>query len=118
VADNDYALGRIVEYLSGTPWWRDMAIFVTEADAHGGVDHVDAHRTVLLCAGPWAKSGYVSHRNVSFPGLLKTVFRLLQLPPLNLFDAAAADLTDCFAKSAAAARYQAVPEDVRIFDPK
>jgi hypothetical protein len=79
---------------------------------------VDAHRTVLLCAGPWAKSGYVSHRNVSFPGLLKTVFRLLQLPPLNLFDAAAADLTDCFAKSAAAARYQAVPEDVRIFDPK
>jgi hypothetical protein len=55
---------------------------------------------------------------VSFPGLLKTVFRLLQLPPLNLFDAAAADLTDCFAKSAAAARYQAVPEDVRIFDPK
>jgi YVTN family beta-propeller protein len=118
VADNDYALGRIVEYLSGTPWWRDMAIFVTEADTHGGVDHVDAHRTVLLCAGPWAKSGYVSHRNVSFPGLLKTVFRLLQLPPLNLFDAAAADLTDCFAKSAAAARYQAVPEDVRIFDPK
>jgi hypothetical protein len=117
VADNDYALGRIVEYLSGTPWWRDMAIFVTEADAHGGVDHVDAHRTVLLCAGPWAKPGYVSHRNVSFPGLLKTVFRLLQLPPLNLFDAAAADLTDCFAKSAAA-RYQAVPEDVRIFDPK
>ncbi len=117
VADNDYALGRIVAYLSGTPWWRDMAIFVTEADTHGGVDHVDAHRTVLLCAGPWAKPGYVSHRNVSFPGLLKTVFRLLQLPPLNLFDAAAADLADCFAKSPDTARYQALPEDIRIFDP-
>ena len=48
--------------------------------ADGGVDHVDAHRTVLLCAGPWAKAGYVSHRNASFPGLLKTVFRLLRLP--------------------------------------
>ena len=117
VADNDYALGRIVEYLSGTPWWRDMAVFVTEADTHGGVDHVDAHRTILLCAGPWAKPGYVSHRNVSFPGLLKTVFRVLQLPPLNLFDAAAADLTDCFAKSPATARYQAVPVDTRIFNP-
>ena len=117
MADNDYALGRIVEYLSGTPWWRDMAVFVTEADTHGGVDHVDAHRTILLCAGPWAKPGYVSHRNVSFPGLLKTVFRVLQLPPLNLFDAAAADLTDCFAKSPGTARYQAVPVDTRIFNP-
>jgi YVTN family beta-propeller protein len=118
VADNDYALGRILEYLSGTPWWRDMAVFVTEADTHGGVDHVDAHRTVLLCAGPWAKPGYVSHRNVSFPGLLKTIFHLLQLPPLNLYDAAAADLTDCFAKTPDASRYRAVPEDARIFDPR
>jgi hypothetical protein len=118
VSDNDYALGRIVEYLSGTPWWRDMAILVTEADTHGGVDHVDAHRTVLLCAGPWAKAGYVSHRNVSFPGLLKTIFRLLQLPALDLFDATAADLTDCFAKSPDTSRYYAVPVDRRIFDPR
>ncbi len=118
VADNDYALGRIIEYLSSTAWWRDTAVFVTEADTHGGVDHVDAHRTVLLCAGPWAKSGYVSHRNVSFPGLLKTILRLLQLPPLNLFDAAAADLTDCFAKSPDTSRYYAVPVDRRIFDPR
>jgi len=118
VADNDYALGRIVEYLSGTPWWRDMAVFVTEADTHGGVDHVDAHRTVLLCAGPWAKADYVSHRDVSFPGLLKTVFRLLQLPPLNLFDAAAADLADCFARSPDPTGYRTLPEDARLFDPR
>ena len=118
VADNDYALGRIVEYLSGTPWWRDTAIFVTEADAHGGVDHIDAHRTVLLCAGPWAKPGYVSHRNVSFPGLLKTVFALLRLPPLNLFDAAAADLTDCLAAAPDSSPYRAAPVDARVFDPR
>ena len=48
VADNDYALGRIVEFLSHTPWWREMAIFVTEDDAQGGRDHIDAHRTVFM----------------------------------------------------------------------
>ena len=52
VADNDYALGRMIEYLSQTKWWKEMAVFVTEDDAQGGVDHLDAHRTVLLCAGP------------------------------------------------------------------
>ena len=63
VADNDLALGRILEFLSGTKWWKEMAVFVTEDDPQGGVDHIDAHRTVLLCAGPWAKPNYVSHAN-------------------------------------------------------
>ena len=96
VADNDYALGRIVEFLSQTPWWREMAIFVTEDDAQGGRDHIDAHRTVFLGIGPYFKRNYVSHVNTSFPGMLKTIFRLLGLPPLNLFDAVASDLSDCF----------------------
>ena len=81
VADNDYALGRIVEYLSHTPWWREMAIFVTEDDAQGGRDHIDAHRTVFMGIGPYFKRNYASHVNTSFPGMLKTIFRLLGLPP-------------------------------------
>lgn len=117
VADNDYALGRILEFLSGTKWWSGMAVFVTEDDAQGGVDHVDAQRTVLLCAGPWVKPGYVSHVNTSFPGLLKTIFRLLGVPPLNLFDAAATDLSDLFADRPAPGVYRVLPEDARIFDP-
>jgi YVTN family beta-propeller protein len=117
VVDNDYALGRILEYLSGTRWWKETAVFVTEDDAQGGVDHIDAHRTVLLCAGPWMKKGYVSHVNSSFPGLLKTIFRLLQLPPLNLFDAAAADLSDCFAAAPDFEGYKLLDVDRRIFDP-
>jgi len=52
---------------------------------------VDAHRTLLLCASPWCKKDYVTHTNSSFPGLLKTIFRLLKMPPLNLFDAAASE---------------------------
>jgi hypothetical protein len=117
VVDNDYALGRILEYLSGTRWWKETAVFVTEDDAQGGVDHIDAHRTVLLCAGPWMKKGYVSHVNTSFPGLLKTVFRLLHLPPVNLFDAAASDLSDCFTSEPDFEGYKLVDVDRRIFDP-
>ena len=117
VADNDYALGRIVEFLSGTKWWKEMAVFVTEDDAQGGVDHIDAHRTVLMAMGPWIKRGYITHRNSSFPGLLKTIFQLLGMPPLNLFDAAATDLSDVFAAKPDAAPYRLLPVDERIFDP-
>jgi YVTN family beta-propeller protein len=117
IADNDYALGRILEFLSHTPWWRDMVVFVTEADAQDGIDHIDAHRTVLLVAGPSVKRNYVSHTNSSFPGLLKTIFELLRLPPLNLFDAVASDLGDCFTEKADPAAYQARPPDKRVFVP-
>ncbi|MBK9167237.1 MAG: hypothetical protein IPM24_07205 [Bryobacterales bacterium] len=118
VADNDEALGRIVEFLSHTPWWRNMAIFITEDDAQGGRDHIDSHRTILLVASPWAKRNYVSHTNSSFPGLLKTVFRLLGLPPLNLFDAAAADLSDCFTSEPDFSPYKKLPVDERLFVPE
>jgi YVTN family beta-propeller protein len=117
VADNDYALGRIVEYLSRSRWWRQMAVFVTEDDAQGGVDHIDSHRTVLLVAGPYAKKNYVSRVNSSFPGLLKTVFRLLGIPPLNLFDATAADLADCFTAEPDLTPYQVLPINPELFDP-
>jgi len=96
VADNDYALGRIVEYLSKSKWWPNMAILITEDDAQGGVDHIDSHRTILLVVSPYARKNYVSHTHSSFPGLLKTTFRLLGLPPLNLYDATASDFADTF----------------------
>ena len=117
VADNDYALGRIVEFLSRTPWWREMAIFVTEDDAQGGRDHIDAHRTVFMGIGPYFKRNYASHVNTSFPGMLKTIFRLLGLPPLNLFDAVASDLSDCFTNTPDYDGYQVRREDPRLFDP-
>src|SRR6185437_15822299 len=92
VEDNDLATGRILQYLSHTPWWRNMAVFVTESATQGSLDHVDAHRTLLLAAGPYVKRNYVSHTNASFPGLLRTIFELLGVPPLNLMDATAASL--------------------------
>jgi hypothetical protein len=94
-----------------------MVVFVTEADAQDGIDHIDAHRTILLVAGPAVKRSYVSHTNSSFPGLLKTIFELLRLPPLNLFDAVASDLGDCFTGKVDQAGYQARPPDRRVFAP-
>ena len=117
IADNDLALGRILEYLSASKWWTDTAVFVTESTAVGGIDHISANRTVLLAAGAWIKPGYVSHVNTSFPGLLKTVFWLLGAPPLNLFDVSAADLRDCFAATPDMAPFHAAKTDQRIYAP-
>ena len=117
VADNDYALGRIVAFLSRTPWWKQMAILITEDDAQGGVDHIDSHRTVLLAVSPYARKNYVSRINSSFPGLLKTAFRILRIPPLNLYYATAADLSDCFTTEADFAPYEVRPVQSELFDP-
>lgn len=117
VADNDYALGRIVEYLSHSPWWKDMAIFVTEDDAGGGVDHVDAHRTVLLTISPYVRPGCVAHINSSFSGMLKTVYEILGLPPLNLFDAVSASVGECFTDEPNYLPYKLVPANLEVFNP-
>jgi hypothetical protein len=117
VADNDYALGRIVDYLSHSAWWPNMSIFVTEDDANGGSDHVDAHRTLLLTISPFVKPGCVAHANASFSGMLKTIFAIFSLPPLNLFDAAARDVGECFTADADMRPYVAAPPDLTVFDP-
>ncbi len=116
VADNDLALGRIMEYLSHSRWWPEMSVFITEDDAQGGLDHIDSHRTLLLAAGPYVRKAYVSHTNSSFPGLLKTIFQLLRMPPLNLMDATAASLDDMFSETPDLAAYETIAPDPRVFD--
>lgn len=116
MADNDNALGQILQYLSKTPWWKEMVVFVTEATGDG-IDHVDPARTLLLCTGPWVKRNYVSHINTSFAGLLKTIFAILHVPSLDLFDLSAADLSDCFTRVPDYNSYQALASDTRIYDP-
>jgi len=117
MADNDFALGRIVAGLSRSPFWKEMAVFVTEDDAQSGRDHVDAHRSLCLALGPYAKRGYVSHRHLSIASITKTIYRLLGLPHLHLYDAAATDLADLLTSTPDFAPYEAVPVDLRIFDP-
>ena len=117
VADNDLALGKIVDLISHSSIWKDSAIFVTEDDAQGGVDHVDAHRSVLLVISPWVRPGFVSHRYSSMPSIQKTMYELVGLGPLNLEDALAADLSDMFTDTPDLRPFTAAPSDPRIFDP-
>jgi DNA-binding beta-propeller fold protein YncE len=117
IADSDLAVGRIVQALSHTPWWRDAVVFVTEQTAEGGLDHIDSHRTVLLAAGPWIRQNYVTHTNSDMAGLWKTIFTLLHVPPLTLRDATARTINDIFAATPDNSPFEALPADKRIFDP-
>jgi hypothetical protein len=117
VADNDLALGKLVQLFSHSPFWKDMAIIVTEDDAQDGRDHVDAHRSVLMVISPFAKHGYVSHAHTSIASDIKTFDLIFGLPYLNQFDAAATDLADFFTAQPDFTPYDVLPSDLRIFDP-
>src|ERR1035437_6825457 len=73
VADNDLALGRIVAFLSKTSIWKESAMFIPEDDAQSGVDHVDAHRSILVVTSPWVKPGDVSHKHTSMGSITRTI---------------------------------------------
>jgi YVTN family beta-propeller protein len=118
MADNDLALGRMVEFLSRTPYWKNMAIIVTEDDPQGGRDHVDAHRSILMVISPYAKQNYVGHVHYSFGSIFKTMWNTLGLPYLNQYDAGATDLSDLFTGEPDFAPYNALPVDNRLFDPQ
>jgi YVTN family beta-propeller protein len=118
MADNDLAVGRIVEYLSHTPYWKNMLIVITEDDAQNGVDHVDAHRSLLMLISPWVKRDYVSHEHYSFGSIFKTFWNILGMPYLNQYDAGATDLADFFTDEPDYTPYNAVPVDSRIFEPQ
>ena len=118
MADNDLAVGRVVEYLSRTPYWKNMAIVITEDDSQGGIDHVDAHRSILMVVSPYAKKRFASHVHYSFGSIFKTMWHSLGLPYLNQYDAAAADMGDMFSHKPDFTPYNAKASDLRIFNPQ
>lgn len=117
LADNDLALGRMVEYLTKRPEWKEMAIFVTQDDSGGDPDHVDRHRSICMVISPWVKRGYVSHRHTSISSILKTIYLTYGLPPCNLYDGLSSDLTDVFTTRPNYDGYRHVGVDARVFDP-
>lgn len=96
VADNDLALGRTLHFLSRTPYWKNMLVIVTEDDPQGGVDHIDAHRSILMMAGPFVKKNYVSKTHANFGSILKVIYNVLGVPYVNQYDITASLLTDFF----------------------
>jgi len=117
MGDNDLALGRVLQKLSHSRWWKDMLVIVTEDDPQGGRDHVDAHRSILMMIGPHVKRGYVSHTFASFGSIIRAIFTLLDLPCLNQFDATASLLQDFFTDQPDFTPYTLRPVDKRLFDP-
>jgi YVTN family beta-propeller protein len=96
MADNDLALGRMIEALSKTPFWRSTAVFVLEDDAQNGPDHVDSHRSPLLVISPWARPG-VHHRWANTTDVLRTIEEILGLASMSQFDHYGRPLRDVWA---------------------
>jgi YVTN family beta-propeller protein len=118
MADDDLALGRIVAFLSHTKYWKNMAILVTQDDAGSENDHIDGQRSVMLLISPWVRHGTVSHRHTTILSMHRTLYEILGLPPLNMFDALANDFSDCFTDQPDFTPYNYLPVDARIFDPR
>jgi YVTN family beta-propeller protein len=100
VASNDLALGRLVDYVSHSKYWKETAIFVIEDDAQNGPDHVDAHRTVGLVISPYTKRHFVDSTQYSTVSLIRTMELILGLPPLSQYDAAARPMFNSFTDKA------------------
>lgn len=116
MADNDLGLGRMLHFLSRTPYWKNMLVIVTEDDPQGGVDHIDAHRSILMMAGPYVKKGYVSHTHANFGSILKTIYNTLNVPYVNQYDVTASLLNDWFTPTPDFSPYNLVFPDKKIFE--
>jgi DNA-binding beta-propeller fold protein YncE len=118
VADNDLALGRLLHFLSRTLYWKQMLVIITEDDPQGGVDHIDAHRSILMMAGPYVKHGYVSHTHANFGSILKVIYNILGVPYVNQYDATASLLQDFFTGQPDYTPYALVFPSKEVFDPQ
>jgi hypothetical protein len=96
IAENDLALGRLVEAISLSRFWRESAIFVLEDDAQNGPDHVDSHRSVALVISPFARRGATDGTLYTTSGMLRTIELILGLPPMSQYDAAATPMYAAF----------------------
>lgn len=92
VADNDYAVGQLVEAISHSPFWKETAIFILEDDAQAGYDHIDSHRSTAYVVSPYVKRGLLYSRFANTDSMLRTMELLLGLPPMNQYDAVAPPL--------------------------
>ncbi|MBS0662524.1 MAG: SMP-30/gluconolactonase/LRE family protein [Verrucomicrobia bacterium] len=114
VADNDLALGRIVEAVSRSKFWPETAIFVLEDDAQNGADHVDAHRMPTLVISPWTKRHHVDSTLYSTTSVLRTIELILGLQPMSQYDAAAMPMFASFAAKPDLAPFSAVAARVDL----
>jgi YVTN family beta-propeller protein len=113
VADNDYAVGLLVEAVSNSPYWKDTAILMVEDDAQDGPDHVDAHRSVALVISAYNRPGVLIHQFHNTVSLIRTIEMLLGIPPMNQLDATAVPI-DIFRAEADLRPYKALLPEVAL----
>ena len=114
VADNDVALGRIVDAVSHSSYWPTTAIFVTEDDAQDGVDHVDGHRSEALVISPYTRRGAVDSTLYSTINVVRTMEQILGLPPMNQFDSAAHTMAKAFSSRPNFAPFVSLPNQIPL----
>jgi DNA-binding beta-propeller fold protein YncE len=114
VADNDLALGRIVEAVSRSRFWPKTCIFVVQDDPQAGWDHVDGHRTVALVISPYTRRGAVISERYTQPSMVKTIELVLGLPPMNQMDLFATPMTACFTSEANTTPYTCRPARIAL----
>jgi YVTN family beta-propeller protein len=114
VADNDLALGRILEGLSHSSFWKELAVFAIEDDPQAGFDHVTGYRTTAYLAGPYVRRRAVVSTQYNTTSLLRTMEQILGLPPMNQFDASAVPMSDCFTDVADLTPFVSVANNVPL----
>ena len=114
VADNDLALGQILEALSKSRFWKNTAVFVTEDDSQNGWDHVSAYRTVGLVASPYSRMNKTVRTNYNQVSMVRTIEQILGLPPMNVMDATAMPMFDCFESKPDFTPYTLVPNQIPL----
>ena len=114
VADNDYAVGLLIETLSKSPIWNETAVFILEDDAQNGADHVDAHRSPAYLAGGFVKRNYVDHTAYSTSSMLRTMELILGLSPMSQYDAAAMPMWRSFDSVAKPSDFKAITPNVDL----
>ncbi len=114
VADNDLALGQIVEAISHSRFWPETCIFVIEDDPQNGWDHVSGFRTTAYVASPYTRRGVAVSTQYNQTSLLRTIELILGLPPMNQLDATATPMTDCFTNTPDLTPFSAVPNNIPL----
>jgi len=114
VADNDLAFGQILEALSHSRFWKDMAVFGIEDDPQAGWDHVSGYRTTMYLAGPYVRRHAVVGTQYNTTSIIRTMEQILGMHPMNQFDASALPMTDCFTDVADLTSFSAVANEVPL----
>ncbi|MEU4221312.1 bifunctional YncE family protein/alkaline phosphatase family protein, partial [Actinoplanes sp. NPDC026623] len=109
VADNDLAVGRMVDTISHSRYWKDSAIFVVEDDSQAGLDHIDGHRAPIQIISPWARHGVVDSRYYSQITMIRTIEQILGIHPMNQKDSAASPMRAAFAPRADRTPFRSLP---------